>query len=473
METDGRLRVPGRLKGRAALAAELLAAAGQDHVLSGFEKLPKDGRDRLAGQLETFDVGILKAVLAGKPSARPQSRLERVDPLPFVSRASAGKAEWLDAVRTGEGMIASGRVAAFTAAGGHGTRLGFEGPKGAFPIGPVTGRPLFKVFAQGLLAAGRRFGAEIPWVIMTSSDNHADTVGFFGRNGFFGLNPESVTFVKQASLPVFDSGWKMVMENPSVIMTAPDGHGGFWRAMESSGAFEAVAGRGCDTVFYFQVDNPLLSVPDSAFIGFHSLRGSRFSTKVVEKKSPAEKMGVLCRSEGITRIIEYSEVDEVHASRRDGSGRLELWAGNTANHVIDLAFARECAGRLPRLHAALKLAKPGSGFAFDIFKLESFIFDALPHDPSPLAFEAARAEEFGPVKASDGPDSPGTARLMLTAKYAAWLEAAGVRVPRGKDGMPLHPIEISPLTAARPEDLLELGPGRLKSLFLARGPLVL
>ncbi len=462
--------VPSRLKGRAASAAGILLEAGQDHVLAGFDSMPARERAELESQLAGFDQEALRLSLEARPAPRAPLAPERIEPLQSVSEKTVSKQEWDEAVRTGSEMLASGRVAAFTAAGGHGTRLGFDGPKGAFPIGPVSDRSLFRIFAESIAASSRRHGAAMPWIVMTGRDNHDATAAFLDRNSYFGLDPGLVSLVMQGALPVLDAGRRIVMESRSKILTAPDGHGGFFRAMETSGAFERLQRRGVGTIFYFQVDNPLLRIPDEAFIGFHARRGSLFSTKVVEKISPEEKMGVVCRTGGVVRIVEYSEIGMELSALKDSGGRLVMWAGNAASHVIDLDFAREIAGRVLPFHAARKQGSLSPDSPFDVVKMESFIFDALAWDPSPLVFEAARSEEFAPVKSADGRDTPAAARRMLTEKYASWIEAAGVAVERGWDGTPLRPIEISPLTASSPEDLLALDRSRISAAVGPGGP---
>jgi UDP-N-acetylglucosamine/UDP-N-acetylgalactosamine diphosphorylase len=193
------------------------------------------------------------------------------------------------------------------------------------------------------------------------------------------------------------------------------------------------------------------------------LRGSRFSTKVVPKTGPDEKMGVLANCSGAVRVIEYSEIDEAKASMREGSGRLVFWAGNMANHIVDLGFAQEVrdSGGLP-IHGALKAASgAGEKAPKTVMKMETFIFDALPMDPDPLVFETRREDEFAPVKSQSGADTPQRCRAMLTMKYRGWLERAGL-LTGGKG--PTGGIEISPLTATGPDDLrgldVTITPGR-------------
>jgi UDP-N-acetylglucosamine/UDP-N-acetylgalactosamine diphosphorylase len=415
---------------------------------------------------------MLKKVLRGKPCAPRAPDLSAVEPLPSTSLSEISEARRTGLARSGASLLGGGAVAAFTAAGGQGTRLGFPGPKGAFPIGPVTERSLFQVYAESLLYWRRRVDAKIPWIIMTSEENHEDTLSLFAAKKHYGLDPGSVSFVPQRSLPVFDEGWKMLNAAPDRILTAPDGHGGFFRTLDASGLLSRFEACGITTIFYFQVDNPLLQILDPVFLGLHRETGSKFSTKVVEKTGPGERMGVLCRLGGHLRVVEYTEMDEENAGRRDAAGRLVLWAGNVANHVIDVAFARTvAAGEALPLHPTHRSAPvpvPEGASERKVWKLETFVFDALPLDPGPLVLETRREEEFGPVKSVAGKDTPETCRRMLSAKYARWLAAAGHALPEDAGGQPRIEVEISPRTAAGPEDLRGM---RIE--IPASGPLVL
>ncbi|MHC4598704.1 MAG: UTP--glucose-1-phosphate uridylyltransferase, partial [Planctomycetota bacterium] len=272
-------------------------------------------------------------------------------------------------------------------------------------------------------------------------------------------------------------GGKILLRSKGKVFLSPDGHGGALRVLASGGGLEWFRSRGVDTLFYFQVDNPLLPVLDPAFLGHHLLSGSQFTTKVARKTGPEERMGVFARVDGRLRVVEYIHVPENLARARDEEGRLLLWAGNVAVHVIDLAFV-EGLGRdfvLP-LHAARKpehgideTGQPLDPATPRAIKLETFIFDAIPLAEKALIVEVDREEEFGPVKSSEGADTPENARRMMTAKAARWLESVGAKIPRRPGGDPVHPIEISPLTALGPSDLEAL----VKEGLALDGPLVL
>lgn len=434
-----------------ALAQEL-AAHGQEHVLRFVDELDARGRARLLGQLERLDLPrlqrMIEAVLASAPVDADAGALE---PIPLVELEAGPQAERARqaASEAGQEALARGRVATLLVAGGQGTRLGFDGPKGCFPIGPITKRPLFAYHAQRVLAASRRYGVAVPLYVMTSEANHDATVTFFEEHARFGLDPDQVRFFRQGMLPAIDHHGKLLLAAKDSLALSPDGHGGSFAALARHGLLDELEQRGADLLFYFQVDNPLAPVLDPVFIGHHLLHGAEMSTKVVAKTDPAEKVGVLGLVDGAPRVIEYSDLDPRLAAARDERGRLRFRAGNIAIHVIARDFARRVAeGRaeLPVHRADKKVAHVDASGALvrpsapNAIKMELFVFDALPLARRVMTQEVARADEFAPVKNAEGADSPDTAREALVDQARRWLAHARLEVPHDV-------VEIGPLFA--------------------------
>jgi UDP-N-acetylglucosamine/UDP-N-acetylgalactosamine diphosphorylase len=256
---------------------------------------------------------------------------------------------------------------------------------------------------------------------------------------------------------------RLILEERGKLFLSPDGHGGMLYALAGSGLLDRLRQRGFEHVFYFQVDNPLIKVLDPVFLGRHVMHRSDASSKTVAKLGPDEAAGVFARVEGACRILEYSELNDELRQRRDPSGRLALWAASPAIHIFDLAFLARIAEhpeplpfhaarkKTPYLNEEGKLVEPTAANAL---KLERFIFDTLPRAERWLILETPRAEEFAPVKNKKGADTPEIAKAMITRQTAAWLEAAGVSVPRDASGEPAHPLEVSPLYALDAEELV-------------------
>ena len=369
--------------------------------------------------------------------------------------------------RIGDRLIRAGKLAAFTVAGGQGTRLGFDGPKGFFPAGAVTGKPLFAFFADALLGAGDRFGLVAPWYVMTSTRNHQQTVAFFKEHNYFGLDPADLFLFPQGEMPSLDirSG-RILLAEPGRIATNPDGHGGSLRALHRSGALADMIARGIEHISYFQVDNPIVRVIDPVFLGLHvgEHSSAEMSSKMVPKAFPDERLGVFCQTQGRTQVIEYTDLPDslAHESLPDCS--LRFSAGSIAVHLIGVEFVQRLNTdpdfQLPwhRAEKIVPCVDPDTGsrlnpFAPNAVKLEQFVFDALPLARRSIVLETSRQDEFAPIKNATGIDSAESSQRIQTARAADWLEAAGVAIPRTADGTPDCVIELSPRTASKPEHL--------------------
>lgn len=433
----------------------------QPHLLTALQTLPSAEQQRLLNQIQSVDFPMLRAIWQSAVSETPStSHVDRparaCAPRNVVRQpSSASDADaWTNAEHVGEQALRTGNVAIITVAGGQGTRLGFEHPKGMFPIGPVTDRALFQVFAEQILARRRRYQAAIPWLIMTSDATHEETVSFFQTNRFFGMDETSIVFFQQGNLPAIDAATgELLLAGPADLALSPDGHGGLVMALQNAGLLAQLKHEGVQHVFYHQVDNPTAIIADPALIGFHCLRQSQLTTCVVCKTSPTERMGVLVDVDGHTEIIEYSELTPEQAAGHDDSGQWIFWAGNTAIHVFDLAFLHhltEKGSQLP-IHVARKnvaflnsdgfLEQPSDPGRPNAIKLERFIFDALPLAASTLIVEGDRQREFNPVKNKSGNDSSVTSQAALNRIAHQWLQAAGYSVPANRI------VEISPLQA--------------------------
>ena len=445
---------------------QAFADAGQEQVFRFWGELNADQRQRLVSQAKSIDLDevarLHRELIAGANgdgSAATGDQL--IEPAPWIAVPSGDDRfrDWQQAKVRGEEAILAGRVAAFTVAGGQGTRLGFDGPKGAFPVTPVTGKPLFQVFAEKLRATERRYGHPIGWWIMTSDLNHEATVKLFAEHYHFGLDPQQVRMFRQGLMPAVDHAGKILLAAKDQIAMSPDGHGGSLRALVRSGAVEAMRERGIDLLSYFQVDNPLVRCVDPEFIGFHLLRGSEMSSKAVLKTDPAEKVGVFAQVDGVLQVVEYSDLRDDLAAARDDDGGLRFRAGNIAIHVLNLDLVARLGGsddpaerlpfhradkKVPCLDDSGRLVEPDQPNAV---KFEMFVFDALTFARNPLVVETPREREFSPVKNATGSDSPETSKADQLRQFARWFRAAGLEMPVDQTGLPDMPVEVSPLFA--------------------------
>lgn len=461
-------------------------AAGQEHLFAFDDRLDDSGRARLHARLGAIDWDRVPAwaelALSNTPDHDAGGPIEPAPYYPADEHTPGSTWDRAAYRAAGEELIAAGKVAAFTVAGGQGTRLGFDGPKGCFPGGAVTKKPLFACLAEGVLAASRRFGVTVPWCVMTSPLNHDATVAFFREHRWMGLGEENVIVFNQGVLPSFDlATGRVLLAAPDEPATNPDGHGGSLRALAAGGALDELERRGVEHISYTQIDNPLVRVIDPVFLGLHATApdsSAEMSSKMIAKTDPAEKVGLFCRRGGALGMIEYSDLDPALAQERGPGGRLRFNAGNPAIHALGLGFVRRLnnapGGFALPLHRAVKkipCVNPDTGEPVhpdepNGVKLETFVFDALPMASKPLVLETLRVEEFAPIKNASGSDSAESSAALTTERAAAWLETAGVTVPRRPDGTPDCTLEIGPLTATEPADLIgrddlppEIAPG--------------
>ncbi len=444
-----------------------LRQCGQAHLLAFWPQLTDAQRAALLDDLDQIDFDRCAPLIDAYVRRRPQVALPpRLEPAPCypVEPAPAQVELYGRARQAGEAAIRAGRVAAFLVAGGQGTRLGFDGPKGAFSITPVRSAPLFQVFAEYLLGIERRYGRRPRWYLMTSLSNHDETTAFFAAHNYFGLSPDDVMFFRQGQMPAFLPDGRMALAEPHRVALSPDGHGGSLRALADSGALADMRRRGIDIISYFQVDNPLVRVIDPLFIGLHAVTGSEMSSKAVHKAFDAEKVGVFCQIDGRLGVVEYTDLPVELAAAKNPDGTRRFNAGSIAIHVLAREFverltASDSATRLPWHRADKKVptvddaGNPVNPAEPNAVKLEMFVFDAIPLARNPLVLYTRREEEFSPVKNAAGVDSPASARRDLVRRAARWLAACGVSVPYDPDGEPALPLEISPRFALDAEDL--------------------
>jgi UDP-N-acetylglucosamine/UDP-N-acetylgalactosamine diphosphorylase len=439
----------------------------QEHILTFWPELdPRERRD-LLDQTRELDLAKIddwvEHLVKGAPA--PAVVTQGFGPAPSYSpepRDAAQRRKYREAIELGEKLIAQGKVAALTVAGGQGTRLGFDGPKGNFRISPVRNKTLFRIFAETIQAVAKRYGATCPWYVMTSPMNHTQTVEIFQAQNYYGLDAKDVFIFEQGTLPNFASDGRILLEDKACITRSPDGHGGCIRALARSGALADMKRRGVELISYWQVDNPLVRLFDPLFIGLHALAGAEMSSKAVIKNAPKEKVGNFCLIDGKVTVIEYSDLPDELAEKRRPDGSLVFHLGSIAIHIISTGFVEKLNAQdysLP-LHRAVKKiphidlqgrhVEPQEPNGV---KLESFIFDALPLARGSIILEIARSEQFAPVKNATGEDSVEVTRRMMVERAAAWLEAAGVTVPRQPDGSVDCLLEIAPRFALDPADV--------------------
>ncbi len=439
---------------------------GQGHLFQHWNTLSEDERKSLFEELKSVDFALLTELQSLATSGHTMH--DTFEPAPYIS-LKAGTDEYLHARAVGEEHIRKGKVAVFVVAGGQGSRLGYEGPKGCFSIGEVSGKSLFQIHAEKIVKYSRKYGVSIPWLIMTSEANHAATVGFLDKNANFGIPRNDLFIFSQGMVPSLDLDGKLVLESPTKLFKNPDGHGGSLTALKSSGVLRKLIERGIETISYFQVDNPLVKIVDPVFIGVHILHKAEVSSKGIPKTGPGEKIGVFVSyPDGTMGVVEYSDLPEKQANETDGDGKLRFLMGSPAIHLFQCAFIDKITSvgaiNLP-FHVArkkLKVWEQGIISEKEGLKFEKFVFDSLPLAKKSIVFEMRREEEFAPVKNLTGIDSVESSRKMMSDLYKEWLRKKGIEIPPA-----VEVVEISPLLAVEADDLPAIALPNQKKVYLA------
>lgn len=441
---------------------KLLKKHNQSRILSFWGELDESERKNLLGQIQELDFVKIDDWVEKLVRKSPSGQIRGVLTPAVSYRLDPDDPEQKKAIDFGKELIRKSKVAAFVVAGGQGTRLGFDGPKGNFPISPVKDKTFFQIFAEYIAAVSERYQTVCPWYIMTSPLNHVETQEIFRSNDYYGLKERDVFIFEQGTLPNFGFGGEILLADKANISCSPDGHGGSIKALYKSGAVDDMKKRGVEFISYWQVDNPLVNIIDPLFIGLHALNESEMSSKALVKAGPKEKVGNFCLVNDKVTVIEYSDFPDELAEKQNPDGSLVFELGSIAIHIIGVSFVEKLNAEgfsLP-LHRAVKKithidrrgrfvepAEPNG------VKLETFVFDALPLASKSIILQTLRSLEFAPTKNLTGVDSVETTKQMMIDRAADWLESAGVNVPRKPDGPVDCVIEIAPGFALEQDDI--------------------
>ena len=444
---------------------EKVKKAGQEHIFRFWDELDKKSQERLILQIQAIDFELMHSLkekyLNNSDQNLSNVGLEPIEIIPIPTTESQ-RITADHAKKTGEQLIANGKVAALLVAGGQGTRLGFNGAKGKYKAGPISGKSLFNMHAEQLLALNRKYKTTTPWFIMTSEVNHKESIQYFEENEFFGLNSEDIFFFVQKMIPAMDNKGRFFLDKMDHIFCNPNGHGGTLFALKENNCLDEMRNRGIEEIFYFQIDNVLTRICDPVYIGYHHLAKAEMSAKVISKENPYEKVGVVGKLDGKVSVIEYSDLPKEAMEARDPDGKLKYRGGSIGIHLIRRDFVEEITKSefsLP-YHVAHKkinyLDGQGNLIEPEIpngYKFEMFVFDALPFTKNCVIMEIKREEEFSPIKNAAGNDSVVTARRDMMNYYARMLQQTGIDVPFDESDNLIGELEISPLFAMDAENL--------------------
>lgn len=452
------------------VAVAKLQEDGQGQIFRFWEELSPADQKELLAEIRELDLPKLKDLVQHYRESDSEAVTGQVyEPSHFAELPSSeeSRSRWLAAREAGEDALRNGKVAVVLSAGDPGENAGFTAPKGTYPVGPVSGKCLYRLHAEKLLALGKKYRATPPLFVVSSSETHDATVGHFQDHDNFKLNRQDVKHVVQESLPVINKRGQLILRSRCGLALKPTGHGGVMARVLEEDIFKKLEIQGIEYLFFFQVGNPLVQIADPSLIGHHVVGQYDVSSKTVRKSEPDESIGVFCRHNGALTIVRPDQLAEDELHRRLDDGRLVHCAGDLANHVFSMDFLqrfRESSTPIPyhcveqrtpcvdRRGRLVNPRKPNS------IVFERSIADFLSQAEKTLVVEACREEEFLPISNSEGDDSPESARRALARVFRSWLENAGVAPTSSNGAGSSDPdndclVEISPLYAMTPDDL--------------------
>mgnify|MGYP001623749325 FL=1 len=406
------------MKEKLEAAKAVLEKHGQEQLLANYEKLSENDKDKLLDDILTIDFNQLEKLYEKRNFKQVYSEAE-IEPISYVEKDKMSKEEREKYDEIGTKAIKAGKLAAVTMAGGQGTRLGHNGPKGTFDIGLESHKPIFELLCETLKLANEKYGVVIPWYIMTSKENNKDTVDFFEKNNYFGYPKGYIQFFKQGELPMVGEDGKVLLDEKGMIKQAADGHGGIFTSMRKDGVIYDMKARGIEWVFIGGVDNVLVKMVDPTLIGLAESKGILAAGKSVVKAGPHEKVGVFCKRNGRPSVIEYSEISKEMAEETDENGQLKYGESHILCNLFNIKEIEKISEKNLPYHSAHKKAtymnEKGEivkGIEPNAYKFEAFLFDAFESLDDMVIMRVKREEEFAPVKNAEGVDSPETARKL-------------------------------------------------------------
>ncbi len=398
---------------------------GQEHLLNHYDTLDDKKKEELLKEIQEIDFELVNE-LYNNTKEKKINNSDKITPISYLDKFKLNdKYKYYEAI--GKKAIKEGKLAAVTMAGGQGTRLGHNGPKGTYDIGLDSHKSLFELLSDNLKEEGKKYDVIIPWFIMTSRENNKDTVEFFEKHKYFGYQKnKNIFFFEQGELPMIDTEGKILIGEDGLIKLAADGHGGIYESLVKTKMTNKMRELGVEWVFIGGVDNCLVKMVDPVLMGIAIDKKVTVACKSVVKANPHEKVGVFCKRNGKPNVIEYSEITDEMAEATDENGELLYGESHILCNLFSIdAIERMGAEPLP-YHVAYKKAKyidkdgnlvvPDSPNAY---KFEAFLFDAFGEVDDMAVLRVKREEEFAPVKNSDekGVDCPKTARELYKKFY--------------------------------------------------------
>ena len=398
---------------------ELLKEYNQEHIARFLEKLDEEKQEELMKQIQRIDFHQITE-LYNNTKKEIEFKESKIEPLKYLDKAKLTDVQKNKFDELGAASVKAGEYAVVTMAGGQGTRLGHQGPKGTFKLDVYgKGKYLFEILTENLKEANQKYEVTIPWYIMTSKENHDETVEFLQKNNFFGYEKEAVTIFTQSELPLVDEDGKLLIGKDFKIKEASDGNGGTYSSLRASGCLADMKEKGIKWIFIGAVDNALLKMVDVTLLGMAIDKKVQIASKSVVKANPHERVGVFCKMNGHPKVIEYTELPTRMAEQRDRQGELKYGESHIMCNLYTIEAIEKVSEEPLIYHSAFKknsyLDEDGNEIIPEgpnSYKFESFIFDAFEFFDDIAILRGKREDDFAPVKNKEGVDSPKTAKEL-------------------------------------------------------------
>lgn len=412
-------------------AINLLKEYNQEHIINYLEQLDEKKENELIEQIQNIDLHQIME-LYNNTKKDIEFKECKIEALKYLDKSKLTQEQKKCFDELGSQIVKNGQYAVVTMAGGQGTRLGHNGPKGTFKLDVYgKGKYLFEILVDNLKEACQKYEANINWYIMTSKENNKETIDFLEKNNYFGYDKNFIKIFTQSELPLVDVNGKLMMGKDYKIKEASDGNGGTYSSLRRSGCLADMKEKGIKWIFIGSVDNALLKMVDVTLLGMAISQGVQIASKSVVKANPHERVGVFCKMNGHPKVIEYTELPEKMAEEVDSDGELKFGESHIMCNLYTIDAIDKISKEVLMYHSAFKKNSYINEEGKEIiptepnsYKFESFIFDAFEFFDDIAILRGKREDDFAPVKNKEGVDSPKTAK-ELYEKYWKKVDKEG------------------------------------------------
>lgn len=401
-----------------SLAKRILEKYNQLHVLEGYNLLSETSKEKLLNQILRLDFETVKSIYDNKDSIGVIDR-NIIQPIDVIDKEELDEEMKNECIKIGENIIYNNQYAVVIMAGGQGTRLGHNGPKGTYMLDVTPDKSIFEILIDRFKEAKEKYGVVVSCYIMTSRDNYDATLEFFEQHEYFDYPSNAIKFFNQEELPMLDSDGKIILEELDLIKEGANGNGGVFGSLYRNGILDEMNNAGISWIFISGVDNILANIIDPLFLGLTINANCPIASKSIKKRAPEEKAGVFCIKNGKKVIVNYNEISDEMSRKKDEKGNLLYGDINIVSHLFSIDSLYQIINEKLPYHADYKKSNYINSLGTKViatepnaFKFETYIFDSFEFFEDMMIYRVKREDEFAPIKNAQGEDSPQTAKEL-------------------------------------------------------------